>query len=220
MRKNRPVLRYNSGRNQAGFLASPVLIDLNRWTMIGNIVRIALVSISAAAMASPVRAEVKDASPSGFTIENSVVVSVDAATAWQALIGSIDSWWPKDHTWWGQASRLTIDARAGGCFCEVAGDRQAQHMQVVFTDPPKLLRMMGGLGPLQGMGLSGVLEWRLNAEASGTRITLWYRAGGYTPDDLSKLAAPVDAVQALQLGGLANYLRSRSAKPVRPGLSE
>jgi uncharacterized protein YndB with AHSA1/START domain len=181
--------------------------------MSGNRACIALVSMSTAMLALPVHAEVKDASASGFTIENSAVVPVDASTAWQALVGSVDSWWPKDHTWWGRASRLSIDARAGGCFCEVIGDRQAQHMQVVFADPQRLLRMIGGLGPLQGMGLSGALEWRLTAVDGGTRITLWYRAGGYAPDDLGKLAHAVDSVQALQLGGLANYLRNRIPKP-------
>ncbi len=63
------------------------------------------------------------------------------------------------------------------------------------------------------MGLSGVLEWRLQTTAGGTRITLWYRAGGYTPDDLRNLAPTVDRVQALQLGGLASYLKEQSAKP-------
>ncbi len=53
----------------------------------------------------------------------------------------------------------------------------------------------------------------MTAVDAGTRITLWYRAGDYTPDDLSKLAPVVDSVQALQLGGLANYLRDQSAKP-------
>jgi uncharacterized protein YndB with AHSA1/START domain len=181
--------------------------------VVANLGSIALISISTAVAALPVQAEVKDASPSGFTIENSAVVPVDASTAWQALVGSVDSWWPKDHTWWGRASRLSIDARAGGCFCEIAGDRQAQHMQVVFADPQKLLRMIGGLGPLQGMGVSGVLEWRMTPVDGGTQITLWYRAGGYTPEDLSKLAPVADRVQALQLAGLANYLRDRTAKP-------
>lgn len=163
--------------------------------------------------ALPALAKVLDASPSGFTIENSAIVPVDLSTAWQALVGNVDSWWPKDHTWWGASSRLTIDARAGGCFCEIGANRQAQHMQVVFADPPKLLRMIGGLGPLQGMGLSGVLEWRMAAVAGGTQITLWYRAGGYSPDDLGKIAPVVDTVQALQLGNLVHYLRDRVTQP-------
>ena len=88
-----------------------------------------------------------------------------------------------------------------------AGDRQAQHLQVTFVDPGKTLRLVGGLGPLQGMGLHGALEFRLAAAGDGrTRITLWYRAGGYTPDDLAKFAPEVDRVQAQQLGGLATHL--------------
>jgi hypothetical protein len=75
------------------------------------------------------------------------------------------------------------------------------------VDPGKLLRLTGGLGPLQGMGLTGVLEFRLvPTDAGGTTITMFYRAGGYTPDDLSKLAPVVDRVQALQIGGLAALL--------------
>ncbi|MDI9240138.1 SRPBCC domain-containing protein [Lysobacter sp. LF1] len=153
-------------------------------------------------------AAVKDSSASGFTVENVEVVPVDAATAWKALVHDVDRWWPKDHTWWGKESKLSIDARAGACFCEIAGARQAQHMTVTFVDPGTTLRMVGGLGPLQGMGLHGALEFRLApADNGGTRITLYYRVGGYSPDDLGKFAPVVDQVQAVQLRGLADYLR-------------
>lgn len=161
-----------------------------------------------ATVATGAPAAVKDAAPAGFTVENTVVVPVDAEAAWRGLVGDVDRWWPKDHTWWGAASRLSIDARAGGCFCEIGGARQAQHMVVAYVDPQRLLRMTGGLGPLQGMGLHGALEWRLAPAEGGTRITLHYRVGGYTPDDLSKFAPVVDRVQAQQLGALAAHLRA------------
>ncbi|GAA4867569.1 SRPBCC family protein [Luteimonas vadosa] len=151
-------------------------------------------------------AEVKEAVPQGFTIENARTVAADPATTWRALVHDIDRWWPKDHSWWGDASTLSIEPRAGGCFCERDGARQARHMAVVFVEPDKLLRMVGGLGPLQGMGLGGAMEWRLEPVASGTRVTWWYRAGGYTPDDLTSFAAIVDKVQARQLQGLADFL--------------
>lgn len=84
-------------------------------------------------------------------------------------------------------------------------------MTVAFVDPGKLLRMTGGLGPMQGMGLHGALQWRF-AEADGkTMITFWYRAGGYMPDDLSKFAPVVDRVQA-QLGALAGHLSASASK--------
>lgn len=171
-----------------------------------------------ASLAAPwASAGVVDTTASGFTLENSREVPVDAGTAWKALAEDIDRWWPKDHTWWGNESALSIDPRAGGCFCErvrKAGDgREAQHLTVTFVEPGKLMRMIGGLGPLQGMGLHGVLEWRIVATGeSATRITLWYRAGGYAPDDLSKLAPVVDRVQAAQLGALADFLAAKNGK--------
>ena len=176
-----------------------------RWILGAGALALALTCNTAAAA-------VKDATAGGFTVENSDTVPVDADAAWKALVQDVDRWWPKDHSWWGNESKLSIDARAGGCFCELAGARQAQHMAVVFVDPGRTLRMTGGLGPLQGMGLGGALEFRLApADGGGTRITMFYRAGGYTPDDLSKFAPVVDKVQAQQLRGLADFLR-KSAK--------
>jgi uncharacterized protein YndB with AHSA1/START domain len=172
----------------------------------------AVVTLAGAEEAS---AEVKDAARSGFTVENVVEVPTDATTAWKALVEDVDRWWPADHTWWGEEGELSIEPKAGGCFCERHGDQQALHMMVIFVDPGRLLRLTGGLGPLQGMGLHGVMEFRLapgNA-AGSTRITMYYRAGGYTPDDLAPFAAVVDSVQALQLGGLRDYLSPSDAQP-------
>ncbi|MGX5730215.1 SRPBCC family protein [Pseudoxanthomonas beigongshangi] len=163
-------------------------------------------AVLACGLALPAQAAVTDQAANGFTLENSQWVPAKPDVAWDALL-AVGRWWPKDHTWWGEASRLSIEPRAGGCFCEIDGTRQAQHMTVVFAEPGKLLRLSGALGPLQGMGLSGTMEWRLSEENGGTRITLWYRAGGYTPDDLRALAAVVDRVQGQQLTGLAEYLR-------------
>ena len=82
-------------------------------------------------------------------------------------------------------------------------------MHVVMVMPGELLRLKGALGPLQGMGLDGVLEFRFKQADDGksTEITMWFRNGGYTPDDLSKFVAVVDAVQKQQLGGLEAYLK-------------
>jgi hypothetical protein len=170
------------------------------------------VALASLAVFHPAPAAVIDAAANGFTIENRVEVPADVMAAWKALVDDVGEWWPRDHTWWGEASELTIEPRAGGCFCERYGAQQAQHLQVAFVDPGKLLRLTGGLGPLQGMGLHGVLEFRLAPGANGgTAITLYYRAGGYTPDDLASFAPVVDQVQAQQLNGLAEYLRARQA---------
>jgi uncharacterized protein YndB with AHSA1/START domain len=160
------------------------------------------------------QAEVKDSAANGFTVENAREVPVDAATAWKALVEDVDRWWPKDHSWWGAESVFRIDSTAGGCFCEIArdGKREALHMTVTYVEPGKLLRMIGGLGPLQGMGLHGALEWRFSESGGKTKIVMWSRSGGYTPDDLAKFAPVVDKVQAQQLGALADYLQATATK--------
>lgn len=161
--------------------------------------------------AAPAAARVLDSSAAGFTVENTAIVPVDAKAAWDGLVKHVDQWWPKDHSWFGKDGKFSIDARAGGCFCEVAGARQAQHMAIAFVDPAHLLRMVGGLGPLQGMGLSGTMDWTLEPVEGGTRITLHYVAGGYTTTDLARFVPIVDQVQGLQLGGLAGFLSKGKA---------
>lgn len=151
-------------------------------------------------------AELLDASANGFTIRNVVQVPATPARSWVALVDEVDAWWPKDHTWFGEEGRLRIEPAAGGCFCEKRGAQQALHMQVSYVDPGVLLRMLGGLGPLQGMGLHGSLDWKFAKTEAGTEITLWYRVGGYTPDDLSQFAPIVDQVQGKQLNALAQHL--------------
>src|SRR5687767_8081846 len=128
---------------------------------------------AAAAVASPLaQPEVKDATASGFTVENIRVVPAAPEAAFKALVDDVDRWWPKDHSWWGKDAKFSIDAKAGGCFCERGGAREALHMLVTFVDPPNTLRLTGGLGPLQGMGLHGALEFRLKPQdGGGTQIT-------------------------------------------------
>ena len=159
----------------------------------------------------PAQARVLDSSPQGFTVQNVVTVPNTPAESWRALVEDVDRWWPKDHSWWGAEGRFSIEPRAGGCFCERAGAREALHMSVSFVDPGQLLRLTGGLGPLQGMGLNGAMEFRLKPVEGGTEITLHYVAGGYTTQDLVKFAPIVDQVQGIQLGGLRDWLKARAA---------
>ena len=144
----------------------------------------------------------------GFIIENSIQVSANRESTWRAFTQQIGQWWPADHTWWGDSSGLTIDAVAGGCFCEKNGDRSAEHMRIAFVDPFNLMRMTGGLGPLQGMGMYGALDWVFETNAQGTRVTMTYRVNGISADGFEGLAPIVDRVQALQIGGLKNHLQA------------
>lgn len=150
-------------------------------------------------------AELKHVSEHGFIIENQIETNASVDNAWQALTNNIDQWWPKDHSWWG--GTFSVQAKAGGCFCETSGERSAEHMRIVFVDPGKTLRMTGGLGPLQGMGLNGALDWRFTRTETGkTQITLHYAVHGINADGFEQLAPIVDQVQGIQLEGLKTFL--------------
>lgn len=154
-------------------------------------------------------AEVLSSSAAGFALEQRIEVATDPQRTWRALVEDIGTWWPRDHTWWGAESTLSLEARAGGCFCERAGERSAEHLRVVFVDAPNTLRLLGGLGPLQGMGLHGALEFSISArEDGGSEVRMRYTVGGYSATDLSGFAPVVDRVQGQQLEGLRAHLEA------------
>src|SRR5262245_48469333 len=67
-----------------------------------------------------------------------------------------------------------------------------------FTEPGKILRMTGGLGPLQQFAVSGVMTVEFKAEGQGANLTFTYTVGGYIPGGFEKLAPLVDQVMVQQ----------------------
>lgn len=142
----------------------------------------------------------------GFIVTNTISSKVTPDEMWNALVNDVDLWWPKDHSWWGKQGKFSIEPLAGGCFCEVAGQRSSVHMQISFVEPNKLLRMTGGLGPLQGMGMHGALDWVFETNEETTTITLTYRVSGINPEGFEQLAPIVAKVQGIQLNALKAYV--------------
>ncbi|GAA5174215.1 SRPBCC family protein [Niveibacterium umoris] len=170
---------------------------------------IRLLALIGVLLAIPARAEIIDSAERGFTVVQTASVAASPDRAWQALTSEVGRWWHPEHTWFGRADALSINARAGGCFCEISGDAQVEHARVIFVQPGKLLRMSGALGPMQGMGLSGLIDWQFAAKDGETLITLRSRFGGYAPEGLGALAKPVDYVLGLQLKRLAAHIEGR-----------
>jgi hypothetical protein len=172
----------------------------------GEVARAASVRVAGATLAlatfvsSPTsRAEVTANGPDSFTVKHEVTVPLPPRAAYQRLL-LIREWWDPAHTYSGSASHLTLDTNAGGCWCEQLADGGfVEHMHVMIAWPGKMLRMSGGLGPLQEIGASGVLTYSLKAEREGTKVTLTYVVRGAS-GSLEKLAGPVDMVlgQALK----------------------
>ena len=181
-----------------------------------------------AAPAVPVRAEVVAQSDAGFVIKQSVEVSADPQAVWKALIAPA-KWWSSEHTWSHDAANLYLDAQATGCFCEklpkpadAPADQRigsVEHMHVIFADPQRgLLRMSGGLGPLQGEALNGTLTIELKKTETGTRIEMEYVVGGYMRMKSEEIAPAVDGVLGQQLAGLAKLFEAAApAASATPG---
>ncbi len=156
--------------------------------------------------ASPVAAEVKSSSPAGFEVQSKVTVAASPARAYAAL-ARIDDWWNPEHTYSGKAANLSLDPRAGGCFCEkLDGGGTIEHLRVVYAQPGQILRLQGGLGPLQAQAATGTLTWALKPVSNGVEIRQTYAVGGYIPGGADKLAPIVDKVLAEQLRRLQQKL--------------
>jgi uncharacterized protein YndB with AHSA1/START domain len=168
---------------------------------------LAAFALACLATAPPAHAEVADSAANGFTIKIERQLEAPPLEAWQALVDRVGAWWHPDHTFSGDAANLSIDARAQGCFCErLPPDGELRHLTVVYADPGKLLRLTGGLGPLQGLGVAGSLTIELAPQGDGAKLTLTYAVGGYVDGGLAGWAPAVDGVLSEQMDRLTRYV--------------
>jgi len=155
--------------------------------------------MAAVVAAAPATAEVARSTDSGFLVRHRAAVHAAPDVAWRTLVERVGLWWHPDHTWFGDSTKLSIDPRPGGCFCESGPDGAGvQHLEVVFLQPQRLLRMRGALGPLQGSGLAGSLTWSFTPQDETTVVELTYSVGGFFEGGFASLAPGVDHVLGLQ----------------------
>jgi uncharacterized protein YndB with AHSA1/START domain len=151
------------------------------------------------------QAEVKSATASGFVVESRAVVAVPPAVAY-AMLTRVGAWWIPSHTYSGKGASLSLDPRAGGCFCESWAGGSVEHGRVIAARPGQQLRLSGALGPLQGEALTGTLTWTLKPAPNGTEIVQTYSVAAYVAGGADKYASPVDQVMAQQLAAFTKAL--------------
>lgn len=166
-------------------------------------------------LAAPAAAEVVDPTETGFVSRLAVEVKAAPADVWKSLIAP-NLWWNKAHSYSGDAANLYLDAQAGGCFCEKlplgkdaapnSRTGSAEHMRVIYAAPGRVLRLSGGLGPLQSEPVGGVLTITLKPTVAGTRILWEYVVGGFMRYKVAEIAPAVDKVMAGQLASLAAHI--------------
>ena len=153
-------------------------------------------------------AEVTSVGQQGFISEHVLTLHGSPTRAYQALTAGIHLWWDADHSYSGKAGNFSLAARAGGCFCEkLDNGGSVEHMRVVFAQPAKTLRLIGGLGPLQEMGASGAMTFSLTkSDDDTTELYYRYAVSGFSTSGWNEMAKAVDQVQLGQLLRLQNYL--------------
>jgi uncharacterized protein YndB with AHSA1/START domain len=162
----------------------------------------------AALIAGTVDAEVIGVSANGFEVREQLHMELPADKVYEAIL-SPARWWSSEHTYSGNAANMTLDPRAGGCWCEkLENGGSVQHLQVIYVSPGHALRLRGALGPLQAMAVDGAMTWTLKNTPKGTDITLTYAVGGYSKDGFAALSTAVDQVLADQVARLRNSLQA------------
>lgn len=154
----------------------------------------ACVALGAAGAA---RADLSQVSAQGFTSSFREEIKLPPDKAWEA-IPQVQRWWSDAHTYSGKAANLSLDARAGGCWCERWDAASVQHGVVVMLMPGRVLRVRGGFGPLQSLPVEGVLEIVAATQEGKHLLRLSYRVGGPPDSGLEALAPAVDRVMGEQ----------------------
>ena len=177
-------------------------------------VRIALLTgmsvVAGLAAIAPAQADVVATSPSGFSLSIVTDITAPPEKVYEALVKP-ERWWSSDHTFSGKAGNLTLDATAGGCFCEALPDGgTVKHQEVVMAAPGKQLVMRGALGPFQATGTIDAFSFRLDPDGAKTRLTVTFTAGGYVAEGFDDWAKKTDSVVATQVTRLKQYIETGS----------
>jgi uncharacterized protein YndB with AHSA1/START domain len=162
------------------------------------------------------RAEVVEQTANGFSLQEHVTIAAAPDKVYAELIQPAH-WWSSSHSFSGDAKNMTLDARAGGCWCETLKDGgSALHMTVINAVPGKLLRMRGALGPFQSTGMDGAMNIVLTLKGKTTEVALVYNLGGYVLGGYGAVPQSADGVLGLQIYRLKQLIETGSADTPRP----
>jgi uncharacterized protein YndB with AHSA1/START domain len=170
-----------------------------------------LFALALLALPVAVHAETSGVSATGFTVIFTREVNAPPEKLW-AAITQVGSWWNSEHTWSGKASNMSIDLRAGGCWCENWDGGSVLHGTVVMVQPGRVLRLYSNLGPLQDRATSGVLTFAQTAAKDKTALKVTYKIAGPADAGLVELAPAVDRVLGEQVKRLVSFVETGKAE--------
>jgi len=162
--------------------------------------------------AAPAAAEVVSADAHGFEVQYVVNLVIPQPKAFAAF-GQTGQWWSKDHTYSGDAARMTLQVRPGGCLCEMFEDGGGiEHLHVTYVKPGEEMVLTGSLGPLLYAATTGVMDVKFERIAGGSRVTMNYRAAGFAKGNAEALAPAVDQVLGEQMKRFRVYAAGGAPK--------
>ena len=160
-----------------------------------RIFHIAAGLIVALLLSRPACAAVDGVGDNGFALTEAVHVAAPPAKVYDAFVVP-SHWWNAEHSYSHDAANFTLDAHAGGCWCEKLPDGgSVEHLRAAVVMPGKMIRLLGALGPFQAWGVSGALTVIFKPAADGgTDVLATYDLGGYSKDGFAGAAQAADGV--------------------------
>ncbi len=152
-----------------------------------------------------VQADVSASASDGFQIKIVKSIQTDATKVFDSLVNDVSKWWNADHTYSGKSENLSMDLGKGCMYEQLPSGGFVRHMEIVFFQPGKTLRLTGGLGPLQEMGVAGAMTFSLTPNGKTTDLELTYNVSGSSTQQLDKIAPAVEKVLSEQLESLKRH---------------
>jgi uncharacterized protein YndB with AHSA1/START domain len=163
---------------------------------------LALLMISGTANAA-----VLDAAPDSFTLRYTIEAPATAPDKAYVAWGEVGRWWSSSHTYSGTAQAITVDLKAGGCWCESWLGGSIEHARVLLAMPGRTLRFAAPFGPLQALPVQSILSVTFApGPAGGSITTVTMRVAGPSASKLDVLGPVIDRVMAEQMTRLAGHL--------------
>lgn len=155
-------------------------------------------------------AQVAAVGENGFQIRAAREVEKPAGEVFAAFEKEIGQWWSSSHSWSGDASNLRFDLEQGALIEKLPDGGFCRHLEIVYYEPGKAMRLSGGLGPLLGLGLHGVMSLTVSEAGETSRVELSYNVSGFIPGGFEQLAPAVDGVLNEQLDRFTRYCQTGS----------
>ena len=149
------------------------------------------------------QAEIVTATSDHFTLKLEAETVLSPEEVWARLIVPAD-WWQGDHSYSGDATNLSLEAKAGGIWREEWDGNSVWHGTVLQAQPNNVLSLSAPFGPLQGLAVQSVWTITLTPnETGGTLIRFDHVTNGTAASNLNQLAPAVDFVKSEALKSLA-----------------